>query len=142
METKDPYSYSIGISNYSKMKIQPIPFARENDFTMEIANAVKYLSREKYPLEDAKKAKHNIELFVANNEIYGLPMVRRDEQTIMLSVDKYCIENELRYYVRDLIKRIVRIFISKRRDNTDEIKEFHYRIDAYIQKLEQTEKQC
>lgn len=57
-------------NHYSKLKIQPMRYALENELNYGQANAVKYITRykDKNGIEDLKKAIHCIELLIEFEE--------------------------------------------------------------------------
>ena len=59
----DPYSFQIGGSHYSSMKIQPSEFINKNNLPFAEGNVIKYLCRHKQKgqKQDLEKAKHFID---------------------------------------------------------------------------------
>jgi hypothetical protein len=57
-------------NHYSKLKIQPMKYALENNLNYAQANAIKYITRykDKNGIEDLKKAIHCIELLIEHEE--------------------------------------------------------------------------
>ena len=62
----DPYSFQIGGSHYSSMKIQPSEFINKNNLPFAEGNAIKYLCRHKQKgqKQDLEKAKHFIDMII------------------------------------------------------------------------------
>ena len=62
----DPYSFQIGGSHYSSMKIQPSEFINKNNLPFAEGNAIKYLCRhkQKNQKQDLLKAKHYIDMAI------------------------------------------------------------------------------
>ena len=64
----NPLDEQVGGDHYKKMVIQPIEFIMQNNIGFCEGNAIKYLCRHerKGGLQDLLKAKHYIDLIIAN----------------------------------------------------------------------------
>jgi len=62
----DPYSFQIGGSHYSSMKIQPSEFINKNNLPFAEGNAIKYLCRHKQKgqKQDLEKAIHYCQMAI------------------------------------------------------------------------------
>ena len=63
-------SKQIAGNHYSKLKIQPMKYALDNNLNYAQSNAIKYITRykDKNGIEDLKKAIHCIELLIQHEE--------------------------------------------------------------------------
>jgi hypothetical protein len=63
---KKPKSLSkqVGGSHYKEMKIQPIEYILANGIGFVEGSVIKYVSRKKNKIEDLKKARHLLDLYI------------------------------------------------------------------------------
>jgi hypothetical protein len=66
----DPFKHQVGGSHYSRMKIQPTEYIIANEMGFCEGNVVKYVSRYKFKngVEDLKKARHYLDMLIAEQE--------------------------------------------------------------------------
>lgn len=66
----DSLKEQVGGNHYKKMKIEPLEYILENDFSFLEGNIIKYISRykSKNGLEDLKKAEHYLKILIEREE--------------------------------------------------------------------------
>jgi hypothetical protein len=66
----DPFKHQVGGSHYSRMKIQPTEYIIANEMGFCEGNVIKYVSRYKFKngVEDLKKARHYLDMLIAEQE--------------------------------------------------------------------------
>lgn len=66
-----PTETQVGGSHYKLMKIQPYEFVRENRLDAYQLNIIKYITRKKKDrLEDLKKARHVLDMYIQTLDMY------------------------------------------------------------------------
>jgi len=70
-KSSDPFKVQVGGNHYAHFKIQPGEFISKNDLKWYEGNIIKYVTRSRFKgqmLEDLKKARHYLDMAIAEEE--------------------------------------------------------------------------